>query len=106
MRRTAERAVFIASLSDIPDHMAELCPSSASTHAESLRAFSLLGLSYSTSMLNAVHRGPGSRVPSGRALRVWESAALTLLPTIEATDPDWIARWPGPTRNRVTSDIY
>ncbi len=106
MRRTAERAVLVGSLSDVPMRMATICATTAPESAETLEEFSGLGMSYANAMLDVVHRGPRRRLPSRKALRDWESAAIKLLGDVKRIDPFWFAQWAAFDRNRAVVGAF
>src|SRR5271157_5481190 len=101
MERTAERAVYVASLSEVPKVLATICETSAPANAVILEEFSCLGASYSKTMLAVVHRVSRRPLPSGRALRDWESAALKLMREVKMIDPLWFDQWSTVAGNQV-----
>jgi hypothetical protein len=101
MKRTAQRAAYVASLSEVPKAMATICETSAPANAAILEEFSCLGVSYSKAMLEAVHRVARHRLPSGKALRDWESAALKLMREVKMIDPLWFDQWSDLEGNQV-----
>jgi hypothetical protein len=101
-KRTAERAVFIQSLSKVPEHLGELYKESDSLFASRMESFTRQGRGYADMILNEVHGDWAVGFPSSRNLRDWESQALRLAPGAKQADPEWFAEWPGLVRNRVT----
>jgi hypothetical protein len=102
-KRTTERAVFIASLSELPEHLAEVFAPYDVDSAMSAMAFCQKGMTYSEILLAFAHQdAAGLRLPSAKELGDWEAAALELMPIVSGADPEWFSRWPGLVRNRVT----
>jgi hypothetical protein len=97
--RTAEHALFLASLAQVPEHLAKVY--SAYDPAEEVRmeAFALKGLGYSHSMLNRVHEVPHTfGLPSAKEVNEWQAAAFRLLHVAKRADPGWFSHWgPGPS---------
>lgn len=102
-KRTTERAVFIASLTDLPEHLAEVYEDSNPADAAMMTTFKEEGQGYFSTMLAFAHTQDARlTLPSARELGDWESAALALMPVVQEADPEWFSQWPGLVRNRVT----
>jgi len=101
-KTTAERAVFLASLSELPEHLAKVYEESDPVAARRMEMFGREGMSYSRQMLAAVHHETGFDLPSANDLGDWEAEALELVPVAQRADPEWFAKWLGPVRNRMT----
>ena len=103
-KRTTERAVFIASLSELPEHLAEVFADRRPADAEVMAALQREGEACSAFLLDYAHgQAPeGLSLPSAKDLGDWEASALSLVPLVQEVDPEWLSRWPGPVRNRVT----
>jgi hypothetical protein len=102
MRRTAERAVFVASLSQLPAHLAKVYEESDPVKAKRMVVFYRRGVFYSRSLLDSAHGNPRPRLPPEKDIGVWEAAALKLMAVAQRADPQWFRKWPGPVRNRLT----
>lgn len=102
-KRTAERAVFVTSLAQLPEHLAEVQRFSEPVSAYRLDEFAAVGRSYSAAILGAVHGIAHQALPTAKALGDWEAAALKLMRAAELSDPHWYAQWRGPVRNRLTN---
>ena len=88
LHRTAEHGVFLASLSQVPDHLARVRAEydwGAGVHMEE---FALTGLAYSNAMLHAAHETPHAfGLPAPKDVDEWEAAALKLVHTARQVDP-------------------
>jgi hypothetical protein len=102
-KRTTERAVFIASLSELPEHLAKVYEDSKPAEAVMMAMFQQEGAAYSAVLLAFAHgQAAGLSLPSAKDLGDWEATALALMPIVRVADPGWFSRWPGLVRNRVT----
>lgn len=103
LKGTAERAIFVDSLTALPLRLAENHRVSNPKQAELLEGFARKGRYMSENMLGAAHRESWATVPpSAKAVGDWESAALKLMRDVQLNDPEWFKSWPGAIRNRVT----
>ena len=101
-KRTAERAVFVASLAQVSEHLATVYRDRGDPSTKQMENFNGQGWSLSNNMLGAVHGDYWATLPSAKAVGDWEAAALKLVPLAQKTDAKWFATWPGLVRNRVT----
>ena len=93
--QAAEHAVYLASLSQVPDHLAKVYSSYDPAAAIHMEQFARKGLGYSHSMLNSAHEVPHTfGLPSTKEVDEWQAAALKLLPVAKHADPKWFSQWP------------
>lgn len=98
--QTAEHAMFLASLSQVSDHLARVHSTYDPAEATRMEQFALKGLGYSNSMLNRAHEVPHTfGLPSAKEVDQWQAAALKLLHVANHVDPMWFSQW----RNRCSS---
>lgn len=101
LKRTAERGVFVDSLTSVPSRMAELVRESDRESATQLNGFADMGRSLSSSLIDGAHQEPWASPPNGKILGDWEAAALKLRRGLNTMDPTWVLQNPL-VRNRVT----
>jgi hypothetical protein len=103
--RTAEHAVYLASLSQVPDHLAKVYSGYDPAAASRMEEFALKGLRYSNSMLSSAHDVPHTfGLPTKNEVEEWQAAALKLLHVAKQADPKWFSLWPDLVRNRTTGN--
>lgn len=92
--RTAEHAVYLGALAQVPDHLAHIYARYDRAGAVHMEEFALTGLGYSHSMLNTAHEVPHTLgMPTAKELEDWEVAALRLLHVVNHADPEWFSQW-------------
>jgi hypothetical protein len=82
--------------------LAEIVKDEDPHEADQLKKFAGLGNSLGFGMIESVHGYPLATLPSAKAVGDWEAAALKLERSLQFKDPQWLAKWEGPVRNRVT----
>ena len=93
--RTAEHAVYLASLSQVADHLAKIYSAYDQAAAIHMEQFARKGLGYSHSMLNSAHEVPHTfGFPPTKEVDEWRVAALKLLHVAKHADPKWFSQWP------------
>ena len=97
--------MYLASLSQVPDHLATVYSTYDPAAATRMEEFALKGLSYSNSMLNSVHEVPHTfGLPSTKEVEEWQAAALKLLHVARQADPKWFSQWPDLVPQRTTGN--
>jgi hypothetical protein len=102
MKRTAERGVFVESLTAIPTRLAEIRRGDSPEQAAQFESFARTGHSLSFGMIGSVHGVPYAHLPSAKEVGDWEANALKLQRSVMQLDPAWYRTWEGPIRNRVS----
>jgi hypothetical protein len=101
MKRSAERAVYVDSLAQIPGHLGEVYVTTAPSSVSRMTSLCGEGRTLSARMLAAVHgEPPGGDIPTRTEIEHWEREALRLLPVVMQADARWFAAWPGLVSNR------
>jgi hypothetical protein len=101
-KRTAERGVFIASLAQVPERLAEVMQQSDPKSSKRLGELAARGVSYSDGILGTVHGDWWAILPSAQEIGDWESVTMPFMRDAKERDPRWFAQWDGLVRNRVT----
>lgn len=97
LHRTVEHAIFIASLSRVPEHLAKVYSAYDPAEAVRMEAIALKGFGYSRSMFNRAHEIPHTfGLPSAKEVNEWQAAVSKLLHVAKHVDPRWFSRW-GPS---------
>lgn len=101
MKRSAERAVYVDSLAEIPGHLGEVYVTTAPSSVSRMTSLCAEGRTLSARMLAAVHgEAPGGDIPTRTEIEHWEREALRLMPVVMQADARWFTGWPGPVNNR------
>ena len=100
-KRSAERAVYLASLAQVPARLAVVYATTAPSSVTRMTRLCREGQSLSAQMLAVVHGGSHKHgAPTTAEMRSWETEALRLIPVVQQADPRWCAAWPGLVVNR------
>lgn len=104
MQRTAERAVFVDSLAQVPERLAEIARTSYPDRAGPLKTFARAGRIFSGLMLGYVHGDRSATLPPSADVGDWGAIGLRLMGDLTVVDPEWVRLWGGLVRNRVTGE--
>jgi hypothetical protein len=102
MKRTAERAVYVASLAEVPGRLAEITRTSDPDVSRRLQDLAGKGQALSDYMIVSVHGEATGIPPTAKEVGDWEGVALPFMRDIKVRDPAWFDQWPGLVRNRTT----